>query len=119
MKMRNPASGGGQDGGPRLMPPCRSPPSVIALLSMKAPEGSSKAQLTVRNLDRELVRRLKIRAAEHNRSAEAEHRAILEAALRSPEAGFWEQAATMRRATRGRKATDSTVLVRYDRERDG
>lgn len=39
------------------------------------------AQLTVRNLDPELVRQLKIRAAVHNRSAEAEHRAILETAL--------------------------------------
>jgi plasmid stability protein len=46
------------------------------------------AQLTVRNLDQELVVRLKMRAAEHNRSAEAEHRAILEAALRKPSAGF-------------------------------
>jgi len=76
------------------------------------------AQLTVRNLDSELVRRLKIRAAEHSRSAEAEHRAILEAALRSSAAGFWERAAAMRRATRGRAATDSAVLVRRDRDRD-
>jgi plasmid stability protein len=35
------------------------------------------AQLIVRNLDDELVKRLKLRAAEHNRSVEAEHRAIL------------------------------------------
>jgi plasmid stability protein len=49
------------------------------------------AQLTVRNLDRELVRRLKIRAAEHNRFAETEHRAILEAALRSSAGSFWEK----------------------------
>jgi plasmid stability protein len=76
------------------------------------------AQLTVRNLDRELVRRLKIRAAEHNRSAEAEHRAILEAALRSSAGGFWEQAAALRRATRGRAATDSAVLIRHDRDRN-
>jgi len=37
------------------------------------------ANLVVRNLD--IVRALKQRAAEHGRSAEAEHRAILEAAL--------------------------------------
>ncbi|MGA3399719.1 MAG: plasmid stabilization protein [Acetobacteraceae bacterium] len=37
--------------------------------------------LTVRNLDADLVRRLHIRAAEHGRSAEAEHREILRAAL--------------------------------------
>ena len=34
-------------------------------------------QLTVRKLDDELIRRLKIRAALHGRSAEAEHREIL------------------------------------------
>ncbi|HEV3075085.1 MAG TPA: hypothetical protein VHB47_11750 [Thermoanaerobaculia bacterium] len=76
------------------------------------------AQLTVRNLDRDLVRRLKILAAEHNRSAEAEHRAILETALRPSAGRFWEQAASMRRATHGRAATDSAVLVRHDRDRD-
>lgn len=37
--------------------------------------------LIVRNLDEALVRKLKRRAAGHSRSAEAEHRAILEAAL--------------------------------------
>jgi plasmid stability protein len=37
--------------------------------------------LIVRNLDEALVRKLKQRAADHARSAEAEHRAILEAAL--------------------------------------
>jgi plasmid stability protein len=39
------------------------------------------AQLIVRNLPHEVVTRLKQRAAEHNRSAEAEHRQILLHAL--------------------------------------
>jgi len=39
------------------------------------------AQLIVRNLEDEVVRRLKRRAAEHGRSAESEHREILRAAL--------------------------------------
>jgi antitoxin FitA len=39
------------------------------------------ATLTVRNLDDDVVCRLRIRAAEHGRSAEAEHREILRAAL--------------------------------------
>jgi plasmid stability protein len=39
------------------------------------------SNLIVRNLDESLVRKLKQRAASHSRSAEAEHRAILEAAL--------------------------------------
>jgi plasmid stability protein len=37
--------------------------------------------LIVRNIDEELVRLLKIRAAERGRSAEAEHREILREAL--------------------------------------
>lgn len=39
------------------------------------------ADLVVRNLDRSVVEALRKRAARHGRSAEAEHRAILEAAL--------------------------------------
>ena len=41
------------------------------------------AQLIVRNVDDDLVRRLKERAAKHGRSAEEEHRQLLRAALRS------------------------------------
>jgi len=40
------------------------------------------AQLMVRNLAEDLVKALKQRAAKHNRSAEQEHREILQAALR-------------------------------------
>jgi plasmid stability protein len=40
------------------------------------------AAVTIRNLSEEVHRALKIRAAQHNRSAEAEMRAILEAAVR-------------------------------------
>ena len=49
-------------------------------------------QLTVRKVDDELIRRLKIRAAEHGRSAEAEHREILKQALlqeAKPDFGAW------------------------------
>ena len=76
------------------------------------------AQLTVRKLGSDLVRRLKIRAAHHNRSAEAEHRAILEDALRPRASDFWARAAELRAATRGRSSTDSTILIRRDRDRD-
>lgn len=40
------------------------------------------AAVTIRNLSEETHRALKIRAAQHNRSTEAEIRAILEAAVR-------------------------------------
>ena len=40
--------------------------------------------LVVRNLDPRIVRVLKQRAAKHGRSAEAEHRALLESVLLQP-----------------------------------
>ncbi len=43
------------------------------------------AQLVVRNLPDDLVKALKQRAAKHNRSAEQEHREILQAVLRGPQ----------------------------------
>ena len=56
--------------------------------------------LLVRRLDDDLVRRLKARASAHGRSAEAEHRAILEAALRPKVTGrqLWEKLARGERA---------------------
>lgn len=42
------------------------------------------AQLIVRSLDKELVDRLKLRAAQHGRSAEEEHREILRHVLLAP-----------------------------------
>lgn len=41
------------------------------------------AQLLVRDIDSEVVRELKVRAARHGHSAEEEHRQILREALRS------------------------------------
>lgn len=76
------------------------------------------AQLTVRRLDADLVRRLKIQAARKGHSAEAEHRAILEAALRPKKATFWSAAQKLRQATEGTRQTDSTDLIRADRDRD-
>jgi plasmid stability protein len=71
----------------------------------------------VRNVDAELVRRLKVRAARHNRSAEAEHREILRQVLfgESDEA-FAELAARLRPLTRGRVHTPSEQLQREGRE---
>jgi plasmid stability protein len=75
-------------------------------------------QLLVRNVDDDLIRRLKERAAAHGRSAEAEHRAILEQALCSSGESFAERAAQWRRLTAGRETTDSAELIRADRDRD-
>jgi plasmid stability protein len=73
-------------------------------------------QLLVRGIPREIVEALKRRAAEHGRSAEAEHRTILEEALRAGRAGFWQRAAALREATRGRISIGSEELIRQDRD---
>ncbi|WP_420959695.1 FitA-like ribbon-helix-helix domain-containing protein [Brucella sp. IR073] len=73
--------------------------------------------LHVRNLDDELIMKLKLRAARHGRSAEAEHREILRQALEAEaEPSFDELAAEMRRLTSGRKHTPSEVLQREGRD---
>ncbi len=71
------------------------------------------ASLSVRNLDDDLLIRLKRRAARHGHSAEAEVRAILHQALAGElEPGFDELAATLRAMTAARKQTPAEVLLR-------
>ena len=72
--------------------------------------------LSVRNLDEDLVGRLKRRAARHGRSAEAEVRAILQHALTGePEPGFEDLAAELRGLTAGRRHTPAEDLLREGR----
>jgi antitoxin FitA len=73
-------------------------------------------QLLVRDVPLDVVDALKRRAAEHGRSAEAEHRAILEEVLRPGRADFWERAAKQREELRGRIFTPSEDLIRQDRD---
>jgi plasmid stability protein len=74
------------------------------------------AQLTVRNVNEQIVRALKQRAAARGRSAEAEHREILRAALLETDADFASRAAALRR--RLRAGVDGTSLIRADRDRN-
>jgi plasmid stability protein len=74
------------------------------------------AQLLVRDVPQDVVEALKRRAAEHGRSAEAEHRLILEEALRPRRAEFRERAAALRDETRGRISIPSEDLIRQDRD---
>jgi plasmid stability protein len=75
------------------------------------------SNLHVRNLDDDLVARLKRRAARHGRSTEAEHREILRQALANEvERSFETLAAELRRLTRGRKQTPSEILLREGRK---
>ncbi len=73
--------------------------------------------LLVRDIEDELVGRLKRRAARHGRSMEAEHREILRNALAADvEPSFDEMAAQLRRLTAGRRHTPAEELVREGRE---
>ena len=83
---------------------------IIATLAM--------ATLTVRNLEDDVVRRLRIRAAEHGRSAEAEHREILRLVLIGDESHRAEQRrrvaerlAEFRRRTGGRESPSAAQLL--------
>jgi antitoxin FitA len=75
------------------------------------------ASLHVRNVDDEIVNRLKERAVRNGRSAEAEHREILRQALAEDKSrSFDELAAQIRKLLEGRKYTPSEVLIREDRD---
>lgn len=83
------------------------------------------ATLTVRNLDEDVVRHLRIRAAELGRSAEAEHREILRAALMGDDPQSARQPAArqpaaarlaeFRRRTFGRGSPTSSELLEQSR----
>lgn len=73
--------------------------------------------LHVRNLDDELITKLKRRAARHGRSAEAEHREILRQALAGEdEPSFDQLAAELRQLTKRRRQTPSEILLRESRD---
>lgn len=74
-------------------------------------------QLLVRNLDDRLIRSLKQRALSNGRSVEAEHRAILESVLKPETESFAELAARLR-AEAPWQTTDSTAIIRADRDRN-
>ena len=77
------------------------------------------ANLTIRNIDDDIVERLKIKAKQNERSLEAEVRLILKGAanrLTGMEArALAERIAAM--TPKGVKQTDSTILIREDRDR--
>ena len=79
------------------------------------------ATVNVRQLDEEVVRRLKLRAARNNRSLESEVRHILERAaedtMSAKRASFQELSARLRQMTKGRVQTPSERLIRDDRDR--
>ena len=80
-------------------------------------DGYDMASLSVRNIDDDLVARLKRRAARRGHSAEAEVREILRQALSAePGVSFDDLAAEMRALTAGRQHTPAEQLQREGRD---
>ena len=78
------------------------------------------ATINVRQLDDDVVERLKRRAALNDRSLESEARHILKDAAEDDMAGkrasFLAMADRLRRKTDGRRHTPAEVLIREDRD---
>jgi antitoxin FitA len=77
-------------------------------------DNTQMPDLLLRDVRQDTIDALERQAALHGRSAEAEHRIILEEAIR---AGFWERAAALRAEMRGRILTPSEELIRRDRDK--
>ncbi len=76
------------------------------------------ANLTIRNLDDEVVAKLKARAKAHHRSLEAELRALLSEAAAQPSGeDFLKAADRIAAMTPDVKQTDSTKIIREFRDR--
>ena len=75
------------------------------------------AQVVIRNIDDAAMRRLKSRAARKGISLERELRTILTDAARADRSDFLERAVAFRRKLAGRRHSDSTALIRKDRDR--
>ncbi|MDX2141858.1 MAG: hypothetical protein SFV19_00760 [Rhodospirillaceae bacterium] len=76
------------------------------------------AQMTVRNLDDRVYRRLKERAKAKNSSIEAEARDILSAAVRPSKEEFVAWCNALHARQKLPKDWDSTAMIRADRDSD-
>ena len=78
------------------------------------------AQILVRNLDEDVVARLKERARKEGRSLQSEVRRILEEAVHAPQvdmATARKMVDRIRKRLKGRKFPDSVELIRKGRDR--
>ena len=75
------------------------------------------AQVLVRNIPKELVRKLKMRAQQHRRSLQVELKDILEQAAQQNTRDVQAKVNEIRKLFAGRKFSDSSDLIRQDRAR--
>lgn len=74
--------------------------------------------LTIRNVDSKLVKQLKVQAKRNHRSLEAELREIIKQSIAPDVKSILREMRRIRAMTpRGRPQTDSTLLIREDRDR--
>jgi antitoxin FitA len=75
------------------------------------------AQVLVKNLHAQVIRKLKLRARQHRRSLQEELREILEHAARQNPADARAKVNQVRKMFAGRRFSDSSKLIRRDRAR--
>jgi hypothetical protein len=75
------------------------------------------AEVLVRDLDSATIKKLKQRARESGRSLQSELKLILEDAARMTLSEFHVAAEAIRNSLAGRTFSDSTELIREDRDR--
>jgi plasmid stability protein len=75
------------------------------------------AQVVIRNIDDDVMERLRARARRKGIALERELRDVLTAAVRSDRASFRARAERFRQQLARRRHSDSTVLLRRDRRR--
>ena len=75
------------------------------------------AQILIRNIEDDLLERLKKRAAQNGRSLQSEVKLILEQAGRVDMSTALKTAERIRKKLKGRAKTDSVDLIREDRYR--
>ena len=75
------------------------------------------AEILVRGLDAQTIKRLKEQAARHGRSLQAEVKSILDQAAGKTLKELLAEAARIRRRFKSRSMMDSCDLIRQDRDR--
>lgn len=75
------------------------------------------AQLLVRDLEKETIERLKMRAKQHDRSLQGEVKLILQNAAKFTMAEASRVARDWQKRLAGGKFSDSSFLIREDRDR--
>lgn len=75
------------------------------------------AELLIRNLEPEIIKRLKLRAKQHHRSLQGELKHIVEAATKMSREELRKISSAWHKRLSSRSFTDSTKLLREDRDR--